>query len=176
MPFPYTYVVCREAQCHEPPERLVEAPRESASSPLAQQPGLVALPVALLDRLALVVGLLALGQRQLDFRPPFAVEIDAERDQRHALALDRADHLLDLALVEQQLARPLRLVVEAVAVAELGDVGVDQPSLAAAHFGVALGDRALARSQTLHLGARERDARLERLLDEILEPRAPVLG
>src|SRR5690606_26051168 len=99
--------------------------REGRSAPFAHQARLVALPVALLDRRALIMRLLAARERELDLGPAATVEIDAERDQRHALALDRADELLDLARVEQQLARALGLVVEAVAVAELGDVGVD---------------------------------------------------
>src|SRR5690606_30727170 len=154
------------------------APRRAASpsAPLAQQPRLVALPVAVLDGLSLVVGLLALRQGELDLRPPSRVEVDRQRDQRHPLALDRADHLLDLAPMEQQLARPFRLVIETVAVAELGNVRVDQPGLAILHVGVALGDRAAAVAQALHFGAGKRDPGLEHVLDEILEPRAPVLG
>src|SRR5690606_38602493 len=128
----------------------------TASSPVAHQARLVALPVAVLDRGALVVRLLALGERQLDRRPALAVEIDAEGYQRRALALDGADRLLDLALMEEQLAGPRGLVVEAVAVAELGDVAVDLPGVAVVDVGVALGNRALAGAQALHLGARER--------------------
>ena len=85
-------------------------------------------------------------------------------------------HLVDLALVQQQLARAFRLMVEAVAVAELGDVGVDQPDLIAAHLRIGFRDRSFAEAQRLHLGAGERDAGLEHLLDRIVEPRAPVLG
>ena len=110
---------------------------------------------------ALVVGLAALGQRQLDLGPAAAVEIDRERHQRHALARHRAEHLGDLALLEQQFARPLGLVIVAVAVAEFGDVGVDQPDLLVLHLGIAFGDRALAEAQRLHLGAGQRDAGLD---------------
>jgi hypothetical protein len=82
----------------------------------------------------------------------------------------------DLALVQQQFARALGLVIEAVAVAEFGDVGVDQADLAVLHLGIGLGDRSLAEAQRLHLGAGQRDARLEKLLEKIFEARAPVLG
>src|SRR5690606_2672549 len=162
------------ASRHSPNRWTRSTPRPSAA--LAHQPRLVALPVAVFDDLSLVVGLLALGEGQLDLGAPPAVEVDRERDQRHALALDRADHLLDLALMEQQLARPLGLVIEAVAVAELGNVGIDQPGLAIMHVRIALGDRALAAPQALHFGARQRDPGFEHVFDEILEPRAPVLG
>src|SRR5690606_3479203 len=155
---------------------LASPPCPSGSSSFTHQPRLCALPVALLDRLPLVVGLLALRQRQLDLGPSAAVEVDRQRDHRHPLALDRAEQLFDLALVQQQLPRPARLVIEAVAVTELGDVRVDQPGLAIAHLGVALGDRALAEAQAFHFGAAERDPRLERFLDEVFEPCAPVLG
>src|SRR5512139_2311214 len=70
---------------------------QAVSALFAHQPRFVALPVAFLDSMALVDGLLAPGQRQFDLRPPGAVEIDRKRDQRHALALDRAHQALDFA-------------------------------------------------------------------------------
>src|SRR3546814_11500498 len=87
---------------------------------------LVAFPVAFLDRVALVMGLLALGQRQFHLRLAPAVEIDGQRHQRHALALDGAVHPGDLPLVQQQLAGAFRLLVDAVAMAEFGVVDVGQ--------------------------------------------------
>src|SRR3546814_11909756 len=89
------------------------------------------------------------------------VEIDRQRHRRHPLAGDSAVQLVDLAFVEQRLARALGLVVEAVAVAELGDVRVDEPHLLTLHLGIALGDRSFAEEQALHLGARHRDPRSE---------------
>src|SRR3954463_8038733 len=137
------------------------------SATIAHQPALLALPVAILDCLALVVKLLAARQRQLDLGPAAGVEIDRQRDQRHALACDAGAQTIDLALVEQQLSRPLRLMVVTVAMAELGDVGVDQEDLVSLHLGIALGDRALAEAQRLHLGAGQRDAGLEDLVEKI---------
>src|SRR5258707_846418 len=66
---------------------------------LPQQPAALAGPVAFLFALALVVQLLALGERNLDLGAAFVVEIDFQRHDRHALALDRADQLVDLALM-----------------------------------------------------------------------------
>src|SRR3954449_6781201 len=109
------------------------------SAMLAQQAALLLLPVLLALVLALVVRLAALGDGELDLGLAAAVEIDRERDERHALARDGAEHPVDLARGQKQLPRPLRLVVETVAVAELGDVGVDQPHLAVLHFGIAFG-------------------------------------
>ncbi len=95
---------------------------------------------------------------------------------RHALAGDGAVELADLARVHQQFARPFRLVVEAVAVAEFGDVGVDQPHLPVLQLGIGLGDRPLALAQRLDLGPGERDPRLDDVVDEIFIARAAVLG
>src|SRR5688572_5603813 len=124
--------------------RVNQAPKRSGSAMLAHQPALLPLPVLLLLMLALVVRLAAAGKGELDFGPAARIEIDGERNERHALARDRAEHLADLPLVEEQLARPFRLVIMAVAVAELGDVGVDQPDFAVLHLGIAFGDRSLA--------------------------------
>src|ERR1044072_6950170 len=107
----------------------------AGSAMVPHQPALLALPVLLLLIVALVVELAPLGQRDLDLGPAAAVEIDAERHQRHALAGDGAVKLGDLPVVEQQFARPFRLVIVAVAMAELGDVGVDQPDLLVLHLG-----------------------------------------
>src|SRR5581483_5584247 len=143
---------------------------------LPQQTPLLARPVALLLGLALVVQLLAAGERELDLCTALVVEIELERHQRHALALDRADQLVDLPFVQQQLARALRRMIEAPGLQILGDVGVDQPELAAARIRIGLGDRGFARAQRLHLAAGERDAGLELLADLVVEARLAVLG
>src|SRR5215212_8720419 len=106
---------------------------------LPQQPAALAGPVALLLALAFVVQLLALGERNLDFGAAFVVEIDFQRHDCHALALDRADQLVDLALMQQELARPLRLMVVTAGLLVLRDVGVEQPQLAIARRGIGLG-------------------------------------
>src|SRR6266853_6294886 len=111
---------------------------------LPQQSAALARPVALLLALALVVQLLALGERNLDLGAAFVVEIDFQRHDRHTLALDRADQLVDLALMQQELARPLRLMVVAAGLLVLRDVGVEQPQFAIARRGIGLGDAGLA--------------------------------
>src|ERR1044072_560572 len=143
---------------------------------LSQQAPLLAVPVALLLALALVVQLLALGERELDLGAALVVEIELQRHQGHAVALDRADQLVDLALVQQQFARTLRRVIEAPGLQIFGDVGIDQPDLAAPRVGIGFGDRGLAGAQRLHLAAGERDAGLELLADLVVETRLAVLG
>src|SRR3954463_12828919 len=131
---------------------LLGPPPGFGSAMLAQQAALLPLPILLLLIFALVMRLAALGDGELDLGATAAVEIDGERHQRHALPRHRAEHLVDLARGEEELAGPFGLVVEAVAVAELGDVGVAQPHFPVLHLGIALGDRALAEAQALNLG------------------------
>src|SRR5690349_16003005 len=75
------------------------APILRRSAPGTQKPAFLALPGPLLQRLALVVQLLAAGECDLDLRPPSLVEVELERHNGHALALDRACQAVDLALV-----------------------------------------------------------------------------
>src|SRR5258708_13956305 len=114
---------------------------------VAQQPGALALPVAILDRLALVVGLLAGDQGDLDLGAAARIEIELQRHDRAALALDGADQLVDLLAVQQELARPARLMIEAVARGVFGDVGIDQPGFAALLGDIGFGDRAAPAAQ-----------------------------
>src|SRR6266446_3301938 len=147
------------------------------ASPLRpQQPSAFALPGALLLGLALVVQFLAAGERELDLGAALLVEIELERDERHALALDRARELVDLAPVEQELAGALGGMVEAAALQVFGDIGIDEPDLPAAGVGIGFRDRRPAKAQRLHLGAGERDARLEGLADLVVETRLAVVG
>src|SRR6185312_13734277 len=78
--------------------------------------------------------------------------------------------------VQQQLPLASGLVVEAIGGAVLGDVGVDQRELAAFDADVRLGDVGAALAQRLHLAAGERQARFERLVEEVVEPGPAVLG
>src|SRR5664279_4088781 len=75
---------------------------------LSHQPAAFAVPGAFLQGLALVVQLLAFAQRDRDLGTALLVKIQLERHDSHALALDRAGQLVDLADMQQQLARPLR--------------------------------------------------------------------
>src|SRR5437763_3263068 len=155
---------------------LIENSRATLSTLRTHKPSALAFPRALLLCLALVMQLLALGERELHLGAPPIVEIELERHQRHALALDRPDQLVDLPLVQQQLARALRRMVEAAGLPIFGDVGIDQPDLAAARIRVRFRDRRLAAAQRFHLAAGERDAGLELLADRVVEARLAIFG
>src|SRR5919106_550536 len=79
---------------------------------LAHKTRLLALPVALLCRLAPIVQFLALGEGQLKLGKPALVEIELERDHGHALTLDGDAQFVDLLLLQKQTPRPARLVLE----------------------------------------------------------------
>jgi hypothetical protein len=146
------------------------------SATIPHQALLLPLPVPLLHRFALVVHLLAPGQRQFDLRPPSAVKIDRQGHEREALAVHRSMQLGDFATLQQQLPLASRLMVEAVAVAIFRNVAVDQPHLVILDGGVTLRYRSLALPQRFYLGSGELNPGLEPLLDEIVESRPPVLG
>src|SRR4030088_1330115 len=92
---------------------LFNGPRANPANPPAlplqpHQAAALALPAALLFGLALVMQLLAAPARDLELGAAFFVEEQFQRHDGHAFALDRGGELVDLALVQQQLARSLR--------------------------------------------------------------------
>src|SRR6185503_5311637 len=122
----------------------------STSAFLPHQPRLVALPVALGGDLALVVGLLAGGDGDLELRQALVGPVEARGDQGAPFPLHRPDQLVDLLALEQEFPRAAGLVVEVRAGLLVGrDVGVDQDDLIAFDGGVALGDVGLAVAQAL---------------------------
>lgn len=74
--------------------------------------GLFPVPVALFDVFALVAFLLTLGERELDFGETAAVEIKADRNQRIAIAPDRAEHLTQFLFLHQKFAVAARVVLK----------------------------------------------------------------
>src|SRR4051812_24950132 len=68
------------------------------------QPAFLAIPVAFLLRLTLIVELLALGEGDFDFCAALIVEIDLQRHERHAFAVDADAQASDLTGIQQQLA------------------------------------------------------------------------
>src|SRR5579875_1689216 len=106
-------------------------PRTIALSPRLPQltldvPG--HLPLA--DRFALVVEILAPGERNLDLGPRArAGEVDPRRHQRQAPLVRAPDQPLDLGAVHEQLARALGVVVFACCGTVGRDVEADQPYL-----------------------------------------------
>src|SRR5262245_37633253 len=91
----------------------------------AQQAPALAFPAALLLGLALVVQLLAAGEGEFELSAAFLVEIELQRHEGHTFTLHRPDQLVDLPPMEQELAQPFRVMIEATALQVFGDVGVD---------------------------------------------------
>jgi hypothetical protein len=71
------------------------------SHPLAHRPPHITVDLAFLDRLPFVVLGLARAHAQQDLREP-VLEVELERDERHALLIDLPREPLDLALVGEQ--------------------------------------------------------------------------
>src|SRR4029079_6963718 len=91
-----------------------------------------AVRLAALDRLTLVVRLLAFCQRDRDLHTA-VLEIHPRRDDRHASLGRLANQLPDLLPVQEQRAAPRRLVIARAAVAVGGNVDVVGPVLPAFH-------------------------------------------
>src|SRR5215467_3692305 len=119
----------------------------------AQDARTVALPIALLLGLTLIGLPFPPSEAKLDLRPTAIVEIDGQRDQRHPIAPDRAQQAVHLLAMEQQLARPTRLVIEVRRSGVLRYIGVDQKQLAPVVISVCLGDASLPLAQHLDFGA-----------------------
>src|SRR5215471_4242780 len=85
------------------------------------------------DVAPLVAQLLAARERELDLYPA-AAEVELRRDDGEALLGDGGRQPLDLAPVEQELPRPVGVVVRAVPFRVLGHVEADEPRLAVAHL------------------------------------------
>src|SRR5947209_494657 len=147
------------------------------SAPLAHQTTLLPRPIAFFLCFALVMHLLAFGERDFDLRAAASVEIEPQRHDSHALPLHALCELGNFARLQQEFARPFRLVIEAIAREIFRNVGVVEPHLAASvDAGITLGDCRFAGAQRLHLRAGERDARLEFLADLVIVASAAVVG
>src|SRR6478752_3386040 len=147
------------------------------SALLAHQAALLTRPIALLLGLAFVVHLLALCQRDLDLGASAGVEIEPERHDGYAFALDALCELGNLARLQQKLARSLRLVIEAIASKIFRNVRIVEPHFAGAiDTGIALRDRSLAGTQRLHFRAGQRDASLELLPNLVIVTSPAIIG
>ena len=120
--------------------------------------------------------LLALGQTELQLHPALFIEIELGRDQRLPLTANRAEEPIDLAAMEQQLARAARLVIEPVRRPIFRNIGVDQNNLAALGGGIGLSNIGPPLAQGLNLGSGQHHPRLKTVFEEIVKLGAPVLG
>ena len=140
----------------------------------AKNARLLSLPIALLLGFPLVGFALAFGESELELGAAALVEIDCERHQGNAFALDRAHQAVDLAAMQQELARPSRDMVEARG-GILGEMRVDEVEVAFALDDIGLVDAVEPLPQYLYFGAAKLHARLERALDVVVVTRSPVL-
>src|SRR5680860_91291 len=75
---------------------------------VAHEAAFLALPIPLLLGLTLVMQLLALGQAEFHLGDPARIEIELERNDRHALPLNGPGETPNLFPVQQELAAPRR--------------------------------------------------------------------
>src|SRR5262245_42641931 len=130
---------------------------------------------ALTERLALVVRLLAFGQRQLHLHPPI-LEIELERHEREPLLRHLADHLANLIAMQQQLPLPQLTVGGRAAMTIRTDVDVEHPHLAVVDPRVAVAEVDPPLADRLHLRAKQRHARFPGVEDVIVVAGLAVLG
>src|SRR5262245_9445541 len=109
------YCACRSSKGTDIVDILSRSPPR-----LDRRPGL-AIRFAALDRLALVVLLLAPGEADRDLHPAVLV-VQPDRHQGHAFFDRLANQLPDLVAIEQQLAAAQRLVVRVAAMTVGADV------------------------------------------------------
>src|SRR5579884_1681664 len=132
------------------------------------------LRVARSDVATLVAQLLAARERELHLHLPLP-EVEARRHDRVPLLAHLAVHAVDLATVQQQLARPVGIVVRTVALRVLRDVQPVQPRLAVAHLRIRLLQRRLTAAQRLHLRPAQHETRLDLVREVVVVPCAAVV-
>src|SRR6188474_2639610 len=147
----------------------------SFASPVSDGARHFAVGLATLDRLALVVGLLPLGEPQRDLR--FSLEeVELQRHDGPAFALEGPDEPLDLASVEEELPGPHGLMVPAVSLFVGCDVHPLEPELPLLDLGPGLLDGRLPGPKRLDLRSPQHQTRLDRLEDEVVVGRLRVTG
>src|SRR6266545_1893033 len=134
----------------------------------------VAFRLAFGDIFALIVELLAAREAQFDLGAP-ALEIEPQRDERETLSLDLAGDALDLAAVQQQLARAGRFMVEISSrLLVRRNMHIVEPYLAADDACVAAAQVEPAAAHRLDFAAGQRQPGLVALLDEVVMARLAV--
>src|SRR5579884_2177583 len=132
------------------------------------------LHLALALGLALIVKLLASPDGELHFDPA-VFEIHLRGHQREALLARLAEQLVDFAAVQQELAPAIGLMIFAVAVRILADVGVDQPGFLTDYFSEGVLELNLALARRFHLGSGEGKTGFITLEQMIIVPGVPVI-
>ena len=140
------------------------------------QAGLLALPITFGLGRALVLGLLTLRDADFDLRHAAMIEVEDQRDKRHALPLGRVPEIREFLAADQQLAAAALFVAEGFGLQVGRDVAVDEPELALLDRRIALGNVGLADAHRFHLRSVKLDPAFDIAVDGIVVPRAPVLG
>ncbi len=119
--------------------------------------------------------LLAARQSQGDFHFP-VFEVHPQRHQCHAALHRLADELPNLMGVQQQLARPKRLVVRVSAMAVRLDMDVVDEYLAVLDPRETVTQVGAALANGLHFGASKDQPGLERFENVVVVKRLPIFG
>ena len=127
----------------------------------------ITLGIALLDGLALVVALFPCRDRQLDFREG-TLEIDRKRDEGQSLILDLCQQPANLALAQEEFARPSRFMVQIASMLVRADVHPQEPDFSVLYHGMAVLQICVAASKGLHLRPFEHQACFDCVEDEIV--------
>lgn len=131
--------------------------------------------LALAGRFAFVVELLALHQGDFGL-DVVALEVHRQGNDGEPFGFDPALQFVQLVFVQQQLARPFRLVVFAIAMAVVTDVDADQESLATAKLDETVLQLDFAAAGRLHFGAGQGHAGFEAVVDVIFMQGLPIAG
>ena len=127
------------------------------------------------DVAALVLPLLAAGQRELDLDAAL-LEVEPRRNQRQTLLAHLAPEIVDLVAMQEQLAVALGRMRPDRALRVVGDRGADEPDLVAPHVGVRVADLDVAVTQRLDLRAGEHETRLDTVEQLVVVPGTAVVG
>src|SRR5437870_2994797 len=155
--------------------RLTEAAaRRGVRSAAALEGALhVALRLARRHIAPFVTQLLAAREGELHLRAP-VTEVELRRDEREAPLAYLPGQRIDLLSAQEQLAVAVRIVVRAVSLVVHGDMGTNEPRLAATDFRVRLLKRGAAVAERLHLRAGEHEPGLDAVEQVVVMPRPAV--
>ncbi len=132
--------------------------------------------IALSDRMAFVMLLLAFGDTDLDF-DILVIKEDAQWDKGIPLATNHAPYFVELAAFEEQLTFACRLMVEVGArLAIRADVGIVQPGFAAFDAHVATTELTAPCANRFDFAPRQGNACGIALLDKVFMKGITIIG
>jgi len=120
------------------------------------------------------VELFTLRECEFDFSTP-AAKIDFKRNHGEPTLLHLAGEFIELAAMQQKLARSQRIVIPRSTRTVFGDVAILQPDFAAPDFGISFAERPFAFAQRFYFGTDERYTGLYLVEDMVVVGRRAVL-